>query len=164
MALIPQGEAWQSLVFGETVCQTLAMFLNHNLERLLLEEKATTTPGTLEYQLLVRCLQLMTELLRLPSLKAAVGLVPGWSLILKLDKLKGLGVLEPLLPVVMAAYCDKVSHPPTHLPSHPPIYVRARAHIHPPTSPKPNSRSSSGMTRRAAPFPTAPWPTRSSST
>lgn len=53
------------------------------------------------------CLQLMTELLRLPSLRAAAALGPGWLLIVKLEKLRGLQVLEPLLPHMLGAYCDK---------------------------------------------------------
>jgi hypothetical protein len=49
----------------------------------------------------------MTELLRLPSLRAAAALVQGWMVIVKLEKLKGLQVLEPLLPHMLGAYCDK---------------------------------------------------------
>lgn len=49
----------------------------------------------------------MTELLRLPSLRAAAALVPGWMLIVKLDRLRDLKVLEPLLPHMLGAYCDK---------------------------------------------------------
>jgi hypothetical protein len=107
MALIPQGDAWRSLVFGESVCQVLAGFLTANLEKWLGEEKEVVRGGTREFGLLVRCLQLMTELLRLPSFRAAVALLPGWAVVLKQEKLRGLGVIEPLLPVVMTAYCDK---------------------------------------------------------
>lgn len=107
MALIPQGEAWRSLTFGETVCQVLAGFLMANLEKWLGEEKEVLRAGTREYELLVRCLQLMAELLKLPSYRAAVALLPGWAAVLKQEKLRGLGLLEPLLPMVMTAYCDK---------------------------------------------------------
>lgn len=60
-----------------------------------------------ELQRVVGGLQLMTELLRLPSLRAAAALVPGWMLIVKLDRLRDLRVLEPLLPHMLGAYCDK---------------------------------------------------------
>ena len=105
---------WTDLACCEVVCQTLSAYASTSLDRIMAEEKRFLEAGTPECDLLIRFIQLLTQLLQLPYLRTAVILQQAWILVYKQDRIKALGpgdspvvvALQQALSPVLEAYTE----------------------------------------------------------
>jgi len=110
-SLASVDSVWTDSSCCEMVCQALTAYVTNSLDRIMAEDSRFQEGGTQECDVLVRLIQLLTQLLQLPFIQSTVILSNAWIVIYKQDRIKaaagGQGpvvvALQQALPLVLEA-------------------------------------------------------------